>query len=298
MHAAACTPSDLNILFGKSILHNPPPFIGGSEGVGKVAAVGKRVSSLKVGDTVVPIWSTSWQGTWRSTARLLESELVRVPENMPQEVAAHASVSVATALRILTDYVPLVNSDHVVLTGASSAVEQTIFCILFYLQKALLQLASRRGLNIVCVVKDDAERGFAQELGAWKAVNLQEFKALRMNNAALVADGTGGKMGATVARSLKLRGCFLSYGDSSQQGISLPIGGLIFNDTYCRGFSMNRWVREQPENEVCTMVKEALSEAQGLRLLGSQHFPVSEVERAVKAAGGESVAGGVVVLDC
>ncbi|CAM9740309.1 unnamed protein product [Discosporangium mesarthrocarpum] len=222
---------------------------------------------------------------WRSEASLVESALAPVPDGVDPEVAAHVSASSATAHRILNDFVPLEIGDHVVFTGASSAVEQI-----------LLQMGANMGLETVCIVRNDAEREFAQELGVGKAVDLKEFKALKMHNTALVADGEGGKVGATVARSLMTRGCFLSYGDTSQQGVSLPVGGLIFKDIYCRGFSLARWASERPPVEMRDLVRDMLGGADRLRLLGVKRFPLAEANRAVETVTERPEGTGPVIL--
>lgn len=40
-----------------------------------------------------------------------------------------------------------------------------------------------------------------------------------MDNAYMVADGEGGVLGFTAARALRFRGCFVSYGDLSGDGV-------------------------------------------------------------------------------
>lgn len=51
---APINPADLNVIVGSYPVQPSLPAVGGSEGVGKVISVGDRVSSLKVGDLVIP----------------------------------------------------------------------------------------------------------------------------------------------------------------------------------------------------------------------------------------------------
>lgn len=53
----------------------------------------------------------------------------------------------------------------------------------------------------------------------WNCVPHTQFKAMRMDNAYLVADGEGGVLGFTAARALKLRGYYVSYADTSGDGV-------------------------------------------------------------------------------
>lgn len=48
---------------------------------------------------------------------------------------------------------------------------------------------------------------------------VEQFKAMRMDNAHLVADGEGGVLGFTAARALLFRGCYVSYADVSGGGV-------------------------------------------------------------------------------
>ncbi|CAN0108227.1 unnamed protein product [Ectocarpus fasciculatus] len=189
-------------------------------------------------------------------------------------MAAHCSGSVATAIRILEDFAEkeLGAGDRVVFTGASSAVAQV-----------LLQLAASRGLESVCLVNSEEEAALALKLGAWKATLLKEFKAMRMDNACIVADGEGGVLGFTAARALRFRGCFVSYADLSGGGVSLPVAGQIFSDTRCRGFSLRRWASARPPSEKRELVERSLGVAAsaGLRLEEARDFPLREAALAI-----------------
>lgn len=118
---------------------SPSPPVGGVQGLFEVSAVGEGVKTLRPGDLAIPVIPVIPRassdagggpcGTWRSRASLLEEFLVKVPrEGMGDAaVAAHATASVATAIRVLADFSPereLGQGDRVVFTGASSAVAQ------------------------------------------------------------------------------------------------------------------------------------------------------------------------------
>ncbi|CAM9790992.1 unnamed protein product, partial [Ectocarpus fasciculatus] len=319
--AAACTPADLRTTAARpppppppqlppSPNHQPgsssalefPRIIGGTEALWEITAVGGHVSSLRPGDLAVPVVAgndlgkgAGQAGTWRTRATLTEASLVKVPVGgsgatvaaaaaggleeeeggggggVGLEMAAHCSGSVATAIRILEDFAEkeLGAGDRVVFTGASSAV--------------LLQLAASRGLESVCLVNSEEEAALALKLGAWKATLLKEFKAMRMDNACIVADGEGGVLGFTAARALRFRGCFVSYADLSGGGVSLPVAGQIFSDTRCRGFSLRRWASARPPSEKRELVERSLGVAAsaGLRLEEARDFPLREAALAI-----------------
>ena len=58
------------------------PSVGGNEGVGVVAAVGSGVTSLSVGDRVIP--AVSGWGTWQTHNVCPEEDLIKVVSNCSQ----------------------------------------------------------------------------------------------------------------------------------------------------------------------------------------------------------------------
>lgn len=51
---APVNPADLNMISGSYPIQAGLPAVGGNEGVGRVVSVGDKVSTLKVGDLVIP----------------------------------------------------------------------------------------------------------------------------------------------------------------------------------------------------------------------------------------------------
>ncbi|XP_061417558.1 enoyl-[acyl-carrier-protein] reductase, mitochondrial isoform X3 [Lethenteron reissneri] len=54
MLAAPINPGDINMVQGKYVVQPPLPAVGGNEGVGQVEEVGSKVTTLKLGDWVLP----------------------------------------------------------------------------------------------------------------------------------------------------------------------------------------------------------------------------------------------------
>lgn len=69
---------------------------------------------------------------------------------------------------------------------------------------------------------------------------LSQFKAMRMDNAFMVADGEGGVLGFTAARALRFRGFFVSYGDASGGGVRCVVCQRLIGGDVCRGTSSCR----------------------------------------------------------
>ena len=123
--------------------------VGGSEGVGVV--VEERSGNTKVGDVVVPVVANL--GTW-SEEFVCDQDDIQVVSvaskcnrsNSEVEKLANVSVCWSTAYRMLEDFVKLERGDYVIQNGANSAVGQ-----------AVIQLAKRRGLRSINLIRDSEE---------------------------------------------------------------------------------------------------------------------------------------------
>jgi trans-2-enoyl-CoA reductase len=116
---APINPADLNMIAGSYPIQPSLPAVGGNEGLGRVISVGDRVSSLKVGDLVIPATAslgitlsflpTHNVGTWRSHLNTEENNLIAVsaPAGVTEENLACLAVNPASAFRMLEDFVEL-----------------------------------------------------------------------------------------------------------------------------------------------------------------------------------------------
>lgn len=73
---APVNPADINTIQGKYPSRPPLPAIPGNEGVGEIVAVGSNVSTLRVGDKVVPNGPNF--GTWRTLANYNFKDVMKV----------------------------------------------------------------------------------------------------------------------------------------------------------------------------------------------------------------------------
>lgn len=141
MIAAPINPSDLNMIEGTYAISPALPTVAGNEGVGVIEAVGPNVTSLKVGDRVIP--SKPGFGTWRNYAVAAESELDSISKDIPEEYAATLAVNPCTALRLLKDFAELKPGDVVVQNAANSAVGH-----------AVIQIAAAKGIKTINIVRE------------------------------------------------------------------------------------------------------------------------------------------------
>lgn len=118
--------------------------VGGSEGLGRVTAVGSGVSHLQEGDWVVPSLGF---GAWCTEAVLEAASVTKVPSDIPAAYAATMSSDSATAYRLLHDY-GLSSGDWLIQSDATSPVGV-----------AVVQLAREMGVHTINVVDSEAPSG-------------------------------------------------------------------------------------------------------------------------------------------
>lgn len=121
----------------------------GVEGVGIVTAVGSKVKGLAVHDWVVP--TTGSVPTFRSAAKAKESDLAKVPSDIPVEFAACMGTAL-TALRLLSN---VKGGEYVLQADADSPVGL-----------AVIQIAQARGVGTINIVADAP--GFFDKAGLIK----------------------------------------------------------------------------------------------------------------------------------
>ena len=191
----------------------PYPHVVGSEGAGRVVAVGSAVTGVRVDDRVA--W-TAAKGSYAELATVRASDLIPVPDDVPDEVAAAIPMQGVTAHYLVTSTVELRPGDDVLLHAAAGGV-------------GLLatQLATLRGARVIGTVGSAAKEELARGAGAAEVIRYRELGDLPSELPAAVrrlTDGVGvraaydsvGKdtFDASLA-SLRPRGTLVLFGASS-----------------------------------------------------------------------------------
>ena len=176
MQAVALNHRDLMLADGRSGQADTS-VVPGSDGAGRVVAVGSEVRSVAVGDLVVgsffPDWSTgrpsqatvsralggSIDGVLAEVVTLPETAWVRVPDGIGALEAATVPCAGVTAWHALFELEPLPAGSSVALLGTGGV---SIWA---------LQLAKAAGLRVVVTSSDDAKLEQVRALGADATVN-------------------------------------------------------------------------------------------------------------------------------
>ncbi len=244
-------PSDFGVILGKYGSLPELPATGGREGVGEVVAVGDDVDTLKPGDRVC--WPES-AGSWQSGCVAEAEGLCTVPNDIPAELAAMASINPATAWRILRDG-HLDTGDWVIQNAANSAVGLFV-----------IQLARYLNVRTINVVRRPELIEPLKEFGADAIVTEEEedypkrIDALTNNRRPKLAlNSIGGPSVNRLIRSLAPGGTVVTIGAMDFTPIRFPTRNLIFDDVTLRGFWLDRWLRNQSRQRVQIMFDKLFS---------------------------------------
>jgi NADPH:quinone reductase-like Zn-dependent oxidoreductase len=140
LEASPINMSDLLMISGRYGYRPKLPSIVGTEGVGRVVAVGSGVKHLKEGDrTLVPYPAPAWAERIKTDATRLRP---LAGDNVQQ--LAMLGINPPTAYLMLTDYVKLKPGAWVIQNAANSGVG-----------RALIGIAKSQGLKAVNVVRRD-----------------------------------------------------------------------------------------------------------------------------------------------
>jgi acryloyl-coenzyme A reductase len=225
------------------------PVTPGHEAVGRVVAVGPGVTRWRVGDRVATMHrdacgrcdacargetslctSAAWvlgilvDGGYASHLVAPESCLYAVPDTLPAAEAAVYHCTFGTAWRGLG---PVAAGQRVLVTGANGGVGV-----------AAVQLAARRGAEVIAVVRDERQREFVAALGAHQVVvdaGGEFHKAVRGVDVAL--DCVGQPTFNASLRTLRLGGRVVAVGNVVPERVALNLGYLIVNALHVVGSS-------------------------------------------------------------
>lgn len=230
----------------------PMPWISGGDIAGEIAVVGDNVSGWAVGDRVTLNPGTHEGmvgeqviGGLAELVRIPARYLVRLPDDMPFDVAAAIPINYGTAHRMLFNRGRLQAGETMLVLGASGGVGQ-----------ACVQFGKMTGATVIAAAgsRDKCEK--LLEMGADHAINYGEqdfsaetWKITGKKGAHMVINFTGGDTWAPSLRAARRGGRVLTCGATAGHD---PATDLRFI-----------WVRE-------------------LDVLGSNSYSQEDIERSVE----------------
>ncbi len=289
MLAASINPADLNIIEGTYGQLPALPAIIGNEGVGRVAAVGAGVTTLRVGDLAAPLDP----GSWGQSRTLAAERTIPLPAGIDPAQAAMILVNPPTAHAMLHGFAALAPGDWVVQNAANSGVG-----------RAVIPIARSLGLRTLNVVRRPELVDELLALGADRVVT--EETDLRTAgpdlmdgaHARLALNAVGGTSALNLANALAPGSPHVTYGAMSRQPLKIPNGLLIFRGLRFEGFWLRRWFADTPPAEqsrvfalLAAMIRDGT-----LRVPIHATFPLRDLHAALQEAATER-RGGKVLLD-
>lgn len=280
LEAAPINPSDLLLIRGH-YGHRPAlPATLGTEGVGRIVAVGADVASARIGERVL-IVPTLKVGTWQDRIAVDADDAFAVDPAADPVQLAMLGVNPMTADLLIRSFVDLRPGAWIGQTGGNSAVGRYV-----------IALAKRAGLRTLSVVRRPEVAAELLESGADAVVvggpdlRAQLKHALGDERLELLLDGTAGDVVADLAPWLVHGGTLVSYGGTSGAPVVLRPGDLIFRDLRIRGFWQKHWLDTAPRHEVAAIYTRlaALVTDGTLRVPIAATYPLEKYQDALDHA--------------
>ena len=244
LEASPINMSDLMMIAGRYGYRPKLPSVMGTEGVGRVIAVGGGVKHLKAGDrTLVPYPAPAWAERIKVDA----SRLRPLPGGDVHQFAM-LGINPPTAYLILTDFVTLPPGSWVIQNSANSAVG-----------RALIPIAKSLGLKTVNVVRRDDVVAEIKAIGGDVVLvdgpDLAKRVAAETGEApiTLAVDGVGDASTTNLLGCLAEKGVQVSYSAMSGKPSVVPATQLIYRDLSMRGFWLANWFRDAKPDEITEM---------------------------------------------
>jgi NADPH:quinone reductase-like Zn-dependent oxidoreductase len=244
LEASPINMSDLMMISGRYGYRPKLPGVMGSEGVGRVIAVGGGVKHLKQGDrTLVPYPTPAWAERIKADARLLRP----LPAGDVNQFAM-LGINPATAYLVLIDFVTLPAGTWVIQNSATSGVG-----------RALIPIAKSLGLKSVNVVRRDDAVAEVKAVGGDVVLvdgpDLAGRVAAETGNApiALAVDGVGDTSTANLLGCLADKGVHVFYSMMSGKPSVVPAKELIYRDLSMRGFWLANWFNDAKPDQITEM---------------------------------------------
>jgi NADPH2:quinone reductase len=184
------------------------PAVLGSEGAGRVAAVGEGVPQFRAGDRVAYMGG----GAYRERTTVAAGMAARIPAAVSDDLAAASFLKGLTA-EMLVRQVFQLRAGHTALVFAAAGGVGVI----------LTQWAAHIGARVIAVVGDEAKAALAKDYGAKDAIVRTktasisgEVRRLTDNRGVdVVYDSVGAETFEASLDSLAMRGTMVTYGNAS-----------------------------------------------------------------------------------
>jgi NADPH2:quinone reductase len=238
--AANVTFVDRLIVSGRYQVKPPLPFTPGAVGAGEVVAVGPEVRGLEPGMRVVGLKAS--YGCWATHVVVPQHAVARIPDGVPDAVAAAAIEAYGTARFALEDRGRIAPGERVMIHGAAGAVGN-----------AAVQTAIHLDAEVIAVTLGEhdwssAPVAPAHTIDLTKTDDLRdEIRSRFPDGLDLVLDPVGGDMAEPSLRSLRLGGRYLVVGFAGGQIPQVPTNLALLRNRSIVGVEWASWIVAYPD---------------------------------------------------
>ena len=281
-------PADLLMIEGRYAVRPPLPSRVGAECLARVAAVGKAVNDVRVGDLVIPLDRDNWVQRKVSKA----GAVIKVPTDIDPLQLAMLKVNPPTAYLMMTKYVALAPGDWLLQDAANSGVGH-----------CLIQLAKAEGFRTINIVRREGLADELTSLGANVVLvdgpDLTERIIAATNGAPirLAIDAVGGSQIVRFGDALADEATVVNYGLLSGENPQLTGHQCVFKRLCLTGFWLMPRLRDMPRSDIVALyAKLAARIADGsLRVPVQATFSIDDIKQAVALSNAYRRAGKVLV---
>ncbi|WP_067693298.1 zinc-binding dehydrogenase [Nocardia jejuensis] len=269
---------DLAIVRGVYGYRPELPAIPGTEAVGRIDAVGSGVTGLEAGQRVTV---SGVNGTWAEQFLAKATQVVPVPDAVPDETAGQLLAMPLSTLMLLED-LAVEPGRWVAINAANGAVG-----------RLLNTLARERGLHVLNLVRSPEAVKALQDIGFEPVVDtgsvgwLERAAAMSGGEPIVRAvDQVGGRAADDLLSLLAPHGELVSFGALSGQPLTLNTGTMIFKQAVVKGFWGSKRIEEIGATERRRLIGELLGmAARGvLRLEVETAYPLESAAEAAAAS--------------
>ena len=281
-------PADVSFCRGSYRLRPPLPATPGAECVGRVAAIGQGVTTVRQGELV----TNMQRENWTQRRRIRAEDAIPIPPGLDLAQAAMLRINPATALLLLEDHVALAPGDWVIQDVANSAVG-----------RHLIVLAKARGVRTVNVVRRDDVAAELRDLGANVVLRDGPDLAARAGEAVrgapirLGIDAVSGETCRRIAECVADGGVVVSYGSMSGQEPAVSRAALTRGVTLT-GFGLSYGLDKRTKVQVRELYADLAAKIRDgvLKAPIDAFYPIEEIKPALVRAQQGGRNGKVLVL--
>ena len=241
-------PADLAFIRGQYRVRPQFPQVAGLEGAGVVAKSPSN-NAFPPGTRV----AFRYPGSWAEYAAVPLERLIEVPAGISDDVACQISLNPITAWALLEE-AKVKSGDRILLTAAASTVSNLIAA-----------MAKRRGVNVIGVVRGNADQGSKRSLADHVlSINQPDFPDVLTaivgdRRVAALLDSVGGPNIPKLFPSLASGARIIAYGVQDRAPAAVTNAMLIYSNLTWKGFGIDRWLSEFPDDQLTSMVQELWS---------------------------------------